>query len=88
MDERKVEVVKSWPTPTAIKELQRFLGFTNLPRIPEATEEMFTLQQTFTPAPFLVHPGPDKLFMPQHLELEHSHLSSRDSLLDVIDVPS
>ncbi len=29
MDERKVEAIKTWPTPSTIKELQRFLGFSN-----------------------------------------------------------
>ncbi|XP_048028346.1 receptor-type tyrosine-protein phosphatase H-like [Megalobrama amblycephala] len=32
MDEGKVEAIKSWPAPTTIKELQRFLGFTNFYR--------------------------------------------------------
>ncbi|KAL0192767.1 hypothetical protein M9458_011063, partial [Cirrhinus mrigala] len=29
IDERKVEAIRFWPTPTSIKELQRFLGFSN-----------------------------------------------------------
>ncbi len=29
MDERKVEAIKTWPTPSTIKELQRSLGFSN-----------------------------------------------------------
>ncbi|KAI2650785.1 Transposon Tf2-9 polyprotein [Labeo rohita] len=32
MDERKVSAVVSWPEPTTIKELQKFLGFSNLYR--------------------------------------------------------
>ncbi|ROL42288.1 Transposon Tf2-6 polyprotein [Anabarilius grahami] len=32
MDEGKVEAIKSWPTPSTIKELQRFLGFANFYR--------------------------------------------------------
>ncbi len=32
MDEGKVEAVKTWPKPTIIKELQRFLGFSNFYR--------------------------------------------------------
>ncbi|KAK3517542.1 hypothetical protein QTP70_012630 [Hemibagrus guttatus] len=29
MDEKKVTTVHDWPTPTTVKELQRFLGFAN-----------------------------------------------------------
>ncbi len=32
MDERKVEAIKTWPTPSTIKELQCFLGFSNFYR--------------------------------------------------------
>ncbi len=32
MDERKVEAIKTWPTPSTIKELQHFLGFSNFYR--------------------------------------------------------
>ncbi len=32
MDEGKVEAIKTWPQPTTIKELQRFLGFSNFYR--------------------------------------------------------
>lgn len=29
MDDRKVKAVTEWPEPKTVKELQRFLGFTN-----------------------------------------------------------
>lgn len=32
MDEGKIQAISSWPLPTTIKELQRFLGFTNFYR--------------------------------------------------------
>ncbi|XP_048017781.1 uncharacterized protein LOC125249516 [Megalobrama amblycephala] len=32
MDEGKVSAIQSWPTPSTIKELQRFLGFSNFYR--------------------------------------------------------
>ncbi|KAK3529708.1 hypothetical protein QTP70_034700 [Hemibagrus guttatus] len=32
MDEKKVTAVQDWPTPTTVKELQRFLGFANFYR--------------------------------------------------------
>ncbi len=32
MDEWKVEAIRTWPTPSTIKELQRFLGFSNFYR--------------------------------------------------------
>ncbi|KAK3512423.1 hypothetical protein QTP70_009845 [Hemibagrus guttatus] len=32
MDEGKVTAIKDWPTPTTVKELQRFLGFANFYR--------------------------------------------------------
>lgn len=32
MDDNKVQAVVSWPRPTTVKELQRFLGFANFYR--------------------------------------------------------
>ncbi|KAL0173827.1 hypothetical protein M9458_029795, partial [Cirrhinus mrigala] len=32
MDQRKIQAIQDWPTPTSIKELQRFLGFSNFYR--------------------------------------------------------
>ena len=32
MDSRKVGAVADWPTPKSVKEVQRFLGFTNFYR--------------------------------------------------------
>ncbi|KAK3564060.1 hypothetical protein QTP86_007530 [Hemibagrus guttatus] len=32
MDEKKVTAIRDWPTPTTVKELQRFLGFANFYR--------------------------------------------------------
>ncbi|KAK3548421.1 hypothetical protein QTP70_012842 [Hemibagrus guttatus] len=32
MDEGKVTAIRDWPTPTTVKELQRFLGFANFYR--------------------------------------------------------
>ncbi len=32
MDNKKVQVVREWPTPTTVKEVQSFLGFANFYR--------------------------------------------------------
>ncbi|KAL0167354.1 hypothetical protein M9458_039198 [Cirrhinus mrigala] len=32
MDQGKVDTIQKWPLPSSIKELQRFLGFTNFYR--------------------------------------------------------
>ncbi|XDV29403.1 hypothetical protein PO909_032537 [Leuciscus waleckii] len=89
MDEGKVNVVRNWPTPTTIKELQRFLLFfkfyrrvihnyssitsplTNLlqkkPKslswTPAANQAFQSLKDSFTRAPLLIHPDPNKLFV-------------------------
>ncbi|KAL0149180.1 hypothetical protein M9458_055514, partial [Cirrhinus mrigala] len=60
MDERKVSAVVSWPEPTTIKELQRFLGFANFYRPAEA---FHSLKSAFTQAPLLTHPDPDLPFV-------------------------
>ncbi|KAK3562524.1 hypothetical protein QTP86_034752 [Hemibagrus guttatus] len=51
MDEGKVAAIRDWPTPTTVKELQRFLSFANFYR------------QAFNTAPLLVHPDPDRPFI-------------------------
>ncbi len=89
MDEGKVEAIKTWPQPTTIKELQRFLGFSNFyrrfiqnystltnpltnllrnkPRSLSwsiAAKEAFQkLKTSFTQAPILVHPDPERPFI-------------------------
>ncbi len=89
MDEGKVEAIKTWPQPTTIKELQRFLGFSNFYRRfiqnystltnpltnllrnkPKslswsiaANEAFEKLKTSFTQAPILVHPDPERPFI-------------------------
>ncbi len=89
MDEGKVEAIKTWSQPTTIKELQRFLGFSNFYRCfiqnystltnpltnllrnkPKslswsiATKEAFEkLKTSFTQAPILIHPDPERPFI-------------------------
>ncbi|KAL0161491.1 hypothetical protein M9458_045216, partial [Cirrhinus mrigala] len=60
MDERKVTVVVSWPEPTTIEELQKFLGFSNFYR---PTAAFQSLKSAFTQAPLLTHPDPDLPFV-------------------------
>ncbi|KAK3553874.1 hypothetical protein QTP70_012711 [Hemibagrus guttatus] len=65
MDEKKVTAVRDWPTPTSVKELQRFLGPKPkaLSWTPAATRAFQTLKQAFTTAPLLVHPDPELPFI-------------------------
>ncbi len=89
MDEGKVDTIQTWPVPSTIKELQRFLGFSNFYRrfiqnystitspltsllrnkpkslswTPAANEAFENLKDTFTHAPILVHPDPQKPFI-------------------------
>ncbi len=84
-----MEAIKTWPQPTTIKELQRFLGFSNFYRRfiqnystltnpltnllrnkPKslswsiAAKEAFEkLKTSFTQAPILVHPDPERPFI-------------------------
>ncbi|KAI2660465.1 Transposon Tf2-6 polyprotein [Labeo rohita] len=73
MDERKVNSVLNWPRPTTLKELQRFLGFSNFYRrfirnfssvaAPLTTMAFDELRRRFTTAPILHHPDPDRPFI-------------------------
>ncbi len=89
MDEGKVEAIRTWPQPTTIKELQRFLGFSNFYRrfiqnystltgpltnllrnkpkslswSTAANEAFERLKTSFTQAPILVHPDPERPFI-------------------------
>ncbi len=84
-----MEAIKSWPQPTTIKELQRFLGFSNFYRRfiqnystltnpltnllcnkPKslswsiaANEAFEKFRTSFTQAPILVHPDPERPFI-------------------------
>ncbi|KAI2655942.1 Transposon Tf2-8 polyprotein [Labeo rohita] len=88
MDQGKVDAIQKWPLPTSVKELQRFLGFTNFYRRfimdystitapltsllrgkpkhllwnPAAHEAFKQLKTTFSTAPVLQHPDPERPF--------------------------
>ncbi|KAL0168185.1 hypothetical protein M9458_036407, partial [Cirrhinus mrigala] len=88
MDQGKVDGILKWPMPTSVKELQRFLGFTNFYRRfimdystitapltsllrgkpkhllwnPAAHEAFEQLKTTFSTAPVLQHPDPERPF--------------------------
>ncbi|KAI2666750.1 Transposon Tf2-8 polyprotein [Labeo rohita] len=88
MDQGKVDAILKWPKPTSVKELQRFLRFTNFYRRfimdystitapltsllrgkpkhllwnPAAHEAFEQLKTTFSTAPVLQHPDPERPF--------------------------
>ncbi|KAI2667189.1 Transposon Tf2-8 polyprotein [Labeo rohita] len=88
MDQGKVNAIQKWPLPNSVKELQRFLGFTNFYRRfimdystitspltsllrgkpkqllwnPAAHEAFERLKTTFSTAPVLQHPDPERPF--------------------------
>ncbi|KAI2647109.1 Transposon Tf2-9 polyprotein [Labeo rohita] len=88
MDQGKVDAIQKWPLPSSVKELQRFLGFTNFYRRfimdystitapltsllrgkpkhllwnPAAHEAFRRLKTTFSTAPVLQHPDPERPF--------------------------
>ncbi|KAL0163603.1 hypothetical protein M9458_039356, partial [Cirrhinus mrigala] len=88
MDQGKVDAIQKWPLPTCVKELQRFLGFTNFYRRfikdystitapltsllwgkpkhllwnPAAHDAFRQLKTTFSTAPVLQHPDPERPF--------------------------
>ncbi|KAI2661109.1 Transposon Tf2-6 polyprotein [Labeo rohita] len=66
MDEKKVNAVLNWPRPTTLKELQRFLGFSNfycrfIRHFSTIAAPLTTMK--LTTAPILHHPDPDKPFI-------------------------
>ncbi|KAK3505639.1 hypothetical protein QTP70_004727 [Hemibagrus guttatus] len=79
MDEGKVTAIRNWPTPTIVKELQRFLGFANFYRrfiqnyssianpltslLRKSLPWSPSAEEAFTTAPLLVHPDPNKPFI-------------------------
>lgn len=84
MDAGKVKAAAEWPKPTMIKELQRFLGFSNFKKNyscvtgpltsllqgkPQAQTAFNKLKASFTTAPILKHPDPSKpRWMPPVME--------------------
>ncbi|KAL0172961.1 hypothetical protein M9458_033272 [Cirrhinus mrigala] len=60
MDERKVVAISSWPTPTTVKELQRFLGFSNFYR-----RFIKNYSQVVSPLTSLLKNKPKKLTWPE-----------------------
>ncbi|KAL0183738.1 hypothetical protein M9458_019434, partial [Cirrhinus mrigala] len=89
MDDSKVQAVLRWPQPSTLKELQRFLGFSNFYRrfirnfssvaapltsmvrkgvkrlswSPAAVQAFKVLKESFTTAPILHHPDPEREFI-------------------------
>ncbi|KAL0192527.1 hypothetical protein M9458_010823, partial [Cirrhinus mrigala] len=66
MDQGKVSAIQEWPQPLTVKELQRFLGFSNFYRRfiwnPSAHEAFQWLKEIFSTAPLLHHPDPEHPF--------------------------
>ncbi|KAL0156998.1 hypothetical protein M9458_048244, partial [Cirrhinus mrigala] len=70
MDPQKLEAVRSWPLPTSLKQLQRFLGASaQLQHLSLLSPNHLTELFTSPPRPskpsrhFLTHPNPDKPFV-------------------------
>lgn len=57
MDDSKVRAVLKWPQPTTVKELQRFLGFTNFYR--RLIRNFITIASPLTT---MVKGGPSRLY--------------------------
>jgi transposase InsO family protein len=65
MSEDKIQVVKTWPTPTTVKEIQSFLGFVNFNRqfIENFSKKAIPLTElTRKEVPFKWTDGQDKAF--------------------------
>ncbi|KAI2660339.1 Transposon Tf2-6 polyprotein [Labeo rohita] len=69
MDERKVVAISSWPTPTTVKELQRFLGFSNFYR-----RFIKNYSQVVSPLTSLLKNKPKKLTWPETAAQAFHHL--------------
>ncbi|KAL0146621.1 hypothetical protein M9458_057961 [Cirrhinus mrigala] len=110
MDQGKVDAILKWPMPASVKELQRFLGFTNFYRRfimnystitapltsllrgkpkhllwnPAAHEAFEQLKTTFSTAPVLQHPDPERPFT---VEVDASTIGVRAVLSQAVGEP-
>ncbi|KAI2646180.1 Transposon Tf2-8 polyprotein [Labeo rohita] len=110
MDQGKVNAIQKWPLPNSVKELQRFLGFTNFYRRfimdystitapltsllrgkpkqllwnPAAHEAFERLKTTFSTAPVLQHPDPERPFT---VEVDASTIGVRAVLSQAVCEP-
>ncbi len=75
MDEGKVEAISSWPLPTTIKELQRFLGFSNFYRLFIANYSTITSPLTNC-SKARPSPCPGTPLPPKHLTLKKAFTSA------------
>jgi hypothetical protein len=78
MESDRVATVRNWPTPTTVKEVQRFLGFANY---------YWGFGQVTAPIPSLLKGGPVSLQLTAEADRAFSHLKAMFTSAPVLAHP-
>lgn len=81
VDEGKVTTVTTWPTPSSVKELQRYLGFENFYR-----KVIRGFSSIATPLTALLRKSPKKLTLNHAMEEAFSSLKT--AFITLLQLPS